>query len=271
MEPLINNKSGLKYMPFENPNIMSKEENTSFFPVNSYQTNQVQNIPKDMSYCERFWRCLLCKSSYDDIDSPEDNSTSALVGASRKSYTVYQESSSSPQANEDDLPKLIVTRPIDDEVSISTQTTVSVTRNIEDELAKSTTKLLLATEKKASSISLSSPKKIQKQVSSSNGSLNESNSNGNTLKSGEKMSFLQDVLSCRDSFLKSLEWCDNSLTRGKRYRTIKKDDWIQLNDVDGIKYETYQIEAPFGCPLPRPIYFILLKHQLAHLFLYCMP
>lgn len=220
-------------MPFENPSIMSEEpDSSSYFQANVYKSNYSFNS-KETSCCAKFWRCLCCRAYQDEINSPEDNSTSALVSASRKSYTVNQAPPSSRHANQDDLPKLIVTRPIDDEFPTKTQSIVSETKTIEDDLAKSTTKLLLATEKQASSISLSSPKIVQRKQSTSVDS-NETNSRKTTLKSGEKISFLQEVLSCRDSFLRSLEWCDNSLTRGKRCRTIKKDDWIELNDGDGI-------------------------------------
>lgn len=57
---------------------------------------------------------------------------------------------------------------------------------------------------------------------------------------GER-SFVREILSCRDSFIKSLEWCDNSLTRGKRCRLVKHDAWTR-SDSQGT------LLAMLACP-----------------------
>lgn len=75
---------------------------------------------------------------------------------------------------------------------------------------------------------------------------------------GEKSSFIREVLACRDSFLDSLEWCDNSLTRGKKCRYVKKDDWLNLecDDIEGAR--TYKIITGTSTCLPIWSIFVFL-------------
>lgn len=149
--------------------------------------------------------CWLYCNAKDGHDSPMDDPNSSLVGHVGRSYTLNAE----PKRKLSQIPTVTVTEPIEDECIILT------------------TKRLLTNEQEASSISLS---KYPVHTSSQNISFNNStnNSSCSTLRTGEKKSFIYEVLMCRDSFLKSLEWCDNSLTRGKKCRFVKQDDWIEL-------------------------------------------
>lgn len=223
-------KAKIRYLSFEN-RIITEESKSEYYPVDIYCDKSDASVK--MSCCEYFQRWLCCEKTVQP-DSLADNSSSALVRPVGKSYTVNRETStrSAPILQQEHrLPTLTVTKHIDDELpSLIPEMTPSfapVSQDVENEIYKSTTQLLLATERRASSIS-GSKYSTNKQANNQFDAIDEVDSRGSTLRSGEKNSFIREVLSCRDSFLKSIEWCDNSLTRGKRYRNIKKDDWIEL-------------------------------------------
>lgn len=217
-------KTKTKYLTFENRNF--KDQDEQYRPVNIYIT-KTETIEKRNMLREclrRCFCCVCCESSKDQIE----NVNSSLVGPIGHSYTLNTDTSSTVTH----LPTLTITSFDEDKYS-----ELPDTKEIDDELSKSTTKLLLSSEKTASTINLSAPKyKVKQIVSNHNGKAEDSanNSRTSTLRIGEKNSFIRDVLSCRDSFLKSLEWCDNSLTRSKRCRHIKRDEWVELQN-DGIK------------------------------------
>lgn len=224
-------KAKIRYLTYEN-RVIAEESKFKYYPVDIYRSGSVNS--EKMSCYEYLQRCLCCAKNFDELSA--NNSTSALVRHSDKSYNVNSNTSTSNIVHQEQgVPTLTVTRVVDEELtSIVPRTEVTVAPvapdNIDTELYKSTTQLLLATEKRASSISLSYkyPIKNEKnQVSNQCDPIDEVDINV-PLKYGEKNSFIREVLSCRDTFLKSLEWCDNSLTRRKRYRNIKRDDWIEL-------------------------------------------
>lgn len=209
----IENKSG-------NPSEINAEP---YRHVDIYRRTVVRS-DKKMTFASFLTRCLCCKgTSHEELDSPVDNPTSALVGPTGRSYTLNNEAAKSSVVQETSVPSLVVTRALDDEFSTSTTT------------------LLLASERNASEINLgaqshSFKKMVAVPCDSSQDS--EGNSQCSTLKSGEKISFIREILSCRDTFLKSLEWCDNSLTRSKRCRLVKPDEWLELkNDGTEIRFD----------------------------------
>lgn len=221
----ISYKSDPSYLSIENKSFTPDESSAStYHPVDVYRRSIVRS--EKMTFGSFLRRCLCCEgTSGDEHDSPSDsyNPSSGLVGSTGRSYTVNSETTKqSVTVQNTDIPSLIVTRPIDDEFSTSTTT------------------LLLSAERNASSINLGihnySVKKVISTPCESPDS--DSNSRGSTLKSGEKISFIREILSCRDSFLKSLEWCDNSLTRGKRCRFVKPDEWLELKSdgSDGTEF-----------------------------------
>lgn len=220
-------KAKIRYLSFENQ-IITEESKSEYYPVNIYRDKS--DTSEKMSCCEYFRQWLCCGKTI-QADSLTGHTTSVLVRPIGKSYNVSKETSSAPNVQERRLPTLTVTKHIDDElpslIPEMSPSVVPVSQDVENEMSKSTTQLLLATEIRASSIS-GSKYPTTKQAPSQFDAINEVDSRGSTLRSGEKNSFIREVLSCRDSFLKSIEWCDNSLTRGKRYRNIKKDDWIEL-------------------------------------------
>lgn len=226
-------KTKSKYITFDNRHSPTSQYN----PINIYTVNTYnKNVGKKKNMCRQCFKwcfCGLCcnSASDDEHDNPIENPNSSLVGPIRHSYTLNRDLLA-PDPRQ--LPVLTITRVIDELPSLDTE----FNKDIEDE-DKSTTILLLSSEQAASSISLENKYKVLKSVSNYNDASDTSNSNRNSLKSGEKGSFIRDVLSCRDSFLKSLEWCDNSLTRSKKCRYIKRDNWVQLeNDGTsaGIKF-----------------------------------
>lgn len=242
-------KAKIKYLSFEN-RILTEESKLQYSPVNVYSLNS-SRISETMSCCE-YLRRLLCCDTSNQIQSCADHSTSALVGPVGKSYTVNGEPARLPIVQpERRLPILTVTRHNDEELPSlipEPPPKAPISQKIQNELYKSTSQLLLATEIRASSIS-GSRYPTKKQASIQFDSIDDVDSRGSTLRYGEKNSFIREVLSCRDSFLKSIEWCDNSLTRGKRYRNIKKDDWIELKgDVS-----VHDFDAPFF-PIRTDIY-----------------
>lgn len=194
----------------------------TYKPIDVYRRD-VQS-DKKMTLGSFLRRCLCCNAnSDDDHDSRVDNPSSALVGPTGRSYTLHHDTIRPSSAlQQSSIPSLIVTKPIDDEYSTSATT------------------LLLSSERNASNVSLSSQSYCVKKVKSSLcESSQDSDSNGqrSSVKSGEKIPFIREILSCRDSFLKSLEWCDNTLTRGKRCRLVKPDEWLELkNEGTDITY-----------------------------------
>lgn len=229
-------KTKSKYITFENRHSPTPQ----YRPVNIYTINTFnKNAGKKRNMCRQCFKWCLCglccNSSLDDEhDNPIENPNSSLVGPIRHSYTFNRDLSSPDPPL---LPVLTVTRVFDELPPLDTEFNKTFDGDNED---KSTTKLLLSSEQVASSISLENKYKVLKSVSSGHDASETTTSNRSSLKSGEKGSFIRDVLSCRDSFLKSLEWCDNSLTRAKKCRYIKRDDWVQLeNDgtCAGLKFE----------------------------------
>lgn len=200
--------------------------------VDIYRRTVVKS-DKKMTIGAFLCRCLCCKRTSDEeLDSPVFNPSSALVGPTGRSYTLNDEPKKSSVVQETSVPSLIVTRPLDDEFSTST------------------TALLLASERNASEINLGAQNySFKKMVAPPSESSQDSggNSRYSTLKSGEKISFIREILSCRDTFLKSLEWCDNSLTRSKRCRLVKPDDWLELkNDGTETTFDYFR-HALFLC------------------------
>lgn len=214
------------YSSIERRNI-KVDDSEKYHTIDIYATNLNNRGHKKMTIRSFLKMCLCCKTdAEDECDSIVDTPQSALVRPTGRSYTINNDIPKSTVIIEEQqaIPSLIVTRPLDDEFSTST------------------TKLLLDSERSASS-SYSSPsnsfKKVKPQVSEASLRVTsqdtESNDIGDSLKSGEKVSFIREILSCRDSFLKSLEWCDNSLTRGKRCRFVKPDEWLELKN-DGTEF-----------------------------------
>lgn len=208
---------------------LSKNKSSEQLSVGTYKPIDVyrrdMQSDKKMTFGSFLRRCLCCNgSSDDDPDSRVDNPSSALVGPTGRSYTLNHDTiRPSVALQESSIPALIITKPIDDEYSASTTT------------------LLLSSERNASTVSLNLQNSCFKKVESSPcESSQDSDSNGqrSSLKSGEKIPFIREILSCRDSFLKSLEWCDNTLTRGKRCRLVRPDEWLALkNEGTDITYE----------------------------------
>lgn len=215
-------KSEPGYSSIENKSFNGEQTNKDYQIVNIYQRNIVQS-DKKMTLGTFLSRCLCCKgNSDDDFDSPVDSPSSALVRPIGRSYNVNDEASKSNTAAPS-IPSLIVTRPLDDEFSTSSTT------------------LLLTSERNASAINLGTENyEVKKVITTPYESSQDSDTNSHcsTVKSGEKISFIREVLSCRDTFLKSLEWCDNSLTRGKKCRFVKPDEWLELkNDGTEIRLD----------------------------------
>lgn len=207
MSQLLNQRSiNARYSAFENRSSVNLEE-PDFEIVNIYNTKhnvfQTENGDKKRPLCERFysWFCC-CKKTYREIDQSAmfDDSNSVLVTPLRRSYRLKNSSSTKKKQ---DQPILIVTRPLNDDL----HEFKSESRN---------------------------PTPIETSPSACDITPKDSNDNSRcgTFKFGEKNTFIREVLSCRDSFLEALEWCDNSLTRGKKYRKVVKDEW-QKSTCDG--------------------------------------
>lgn len=217
-------KSKTKYLTFENRNLGSSSS--------VYRQINIYTVESDTKMCEKrnifrecidWCLCKSCKSVSEDLhEAPIDNHNSLLESPIGNSYTLNRE----VIVPEQKMPTVTITRVIDEFPSLDD------IKDIENEYSKSTTKLLLSSEQVATSISLNNKYKVKKKTGSFDVTpeRSETNSGSNTLRSGEKVSFIREVLSCRDSFLNSLEWCDNSLTRGKRYRNIKRDEWLELQN-----------------------------------------
>lgn len=214
MAALINYGPDQSYRSVENYGFSVINETVQpqpqFESVNIYSMNSsdMQNNEKISTIRDFFLRCCSCccsSTSNDNNDSPFDGSNSALVGHVGRSYTLNTEAINP-----------VVHRAVP---------TVTITKVIDNDSIKST-QLLLNSEKDASTSFAKI--KMKKEKGSQSESLYDSghNSRSSTLKTGEKTSFIREILNCRDSFIRSLELCDNSLTRGKKYRFIKRDDWV---------------------------------------------
>lgn len=242
-------RAKIRYLTFENRTIRDPSPIASYYPVNVYTVNSANSaaIPEDkMSFREclfRFCFCC-CKPSADDRftsiprASPLDSPQSALTGPTGNSYTLNKEP------------------PVDQSIP-----SLTITRTIEDEISKSTTKLLLDSEQISSSNSLSIPKYKPKRRTPSPPLKDSPTNSSSTLRSGEKALFIREVLACRDTFLRSLEWCDNSLTRGKKCRHLKPDEWIELDNEDGISDQISRGTSNF-CPHD----FLMTKFLLPLIF-----
>lgn len=197
----------------------NKDLISSYQPVNIYNVNSsgVESEDKKSTFdMFRRWCCFCCGATSNDVnDSVMDDPNSSLAGHIGRSYTLNAENTAVQRVT----PTVTVTRVIENDCTS--------TKFTDDASIKSTTTLLITSEQEASAISLSKIK-AKRRKSRDNDSGN--NSQSSTLKTGEKVSFIREVLACRDSFLRSLEWCDNSLTRGKKYRYIKRDDWLEIEN-----------------------------------------
>lgn len=214
MASLITHSPDTGYLSFENHSAMPPETDSNYYPVNVYSKDFRVKKDKRVTFCDFLLKCCCCY-----FPKPIDYSDSTIYSPStsltkpKKSYTLTQTDAPAP---------------------VSVEPSLIVSRTLEDKMSKSTTQLLLTTETIASSTSLSTPKYeyTVKKIKTRESSEETTDSCGSTLKSGEKISFIRDILIYRDSFLKSLEWCDNSLTRGKRCRRVKPDEWLELK-MDG--------------------------------------
>lgn len=232
--------SHLRYLSFESISSHPDESTPGrYYPVNIYGTNTISRSSKK-HICLKYLCCIFCCKAIRDEDpnsTINDFQPSLVRPISTKKYTLQREEQrQDPQAHQH-TPTLIASRQLHSQAP-----KVTVTEAIDHDISKSTTKLLLSTEKISSSVSQSTPKfntikraiqtTLNEPANSPKNSVN--NSRSSTLKSGEKTSFIHEILECRDSFLKSLEWFDNSLTRGKKCRPVKRDEWIELRNDSGI-------------------------------------
>lgn len=250
----ISYKSEPTYSSIENKTYNPDGINASTYRQVDIYRRTVVKSDKRMTFGSFLSRCLCCKGTSDEeLDSPVDNynPSSALVGPTGRSYTLNDETSKpSVVQQETNIPSLIVTKPLDDEFSTST------------------TMLLLASERNASEINLGVQNNSFKKMVTAPCESQESDGNSrcSTLKSGEKVSFIREILSCRDSFLKSLEWCDNSLTRSKRCRFVKPDEWLELkNDGTKIRFD-YLLKALLVSMTQIIIIALLSAHLLSKHF-----
>lgn len=220
MAALINYVPEKGYRSIENFNLGANTTNQSVQSQSEYRPVNIYTIRSDVmednekqSVFGCFRRCCFCcvTKSSDANDSPLDGSSSALVGHVGRSYTLNND-----QLHEQrPAPIVTVTRVIDNDSVNSSQ-------------------LLLDSEKSAC-INYKKIKINESKGSQSNSPYDSGNNSGSsTLRTGEKVSFIREILNCRDTFVRSLEWCDNSLTRGKKYRFIKRDDWLGDKE-DGIQ------------------------------------
>lgn len=212
-----------RYRSIETSNISANSqphETNEYQSVNIYSVNSSDSKSgqKTFSFREVLYRfCFCCKRTSDDVCvSPLDDPNSSLVGHVGHSYTLNTET---------EVPKQS-TNPV-----IAVSDTDGTYKVMDNDSMKSTTLLLLSKEQEASAISLNKINVI-KYNSNKKEMLNNSgnNSESSTLKKGEKMSIIREIINCRDSFLKSLEWYENSLTRGKKYRYVKNDDWLEIEN-----------------------------------------
>lgn len=206
--------SGSRFSSYESYNVMPEEQSSSYYPVNVYSTNFGR---KNEQSAFLRWCCCCKNNSNETDDLLVENSTSSLIrSAERRSYILEKEI---PTTAVQSVPTI----------------TITSTADLESQISKSTTELLLSSEQRSSTISLNTP---QYTVPKFKISPPESSKGPGTPsisiveKRGEKISFIREVISCRDSFLKSLEWCDNSLTRKKRCRVVKPDEWLELKEGD---------------------------------------
>jgi hypothetical protein len=215
MASSVTNVSDLRYYSIGNTASLHTDASSErYYPVNVYSTDSTSFGKKRWTFYD-YICCLCCRQQHKaHADLPTDDPQSSLVRPIRNSYKVRQN---------DDREEPIVHRP----------PIVTVTRVVDDDVTKSTTKLLISNEKIASSITLNSPKHRIKRKVPDETSKGSNNSGNNTIKSGEKISFIREILQCGDSFLKSLEWFDNTLTRGKKYKSVECDEWLELRN-DGI-------------------------------------
>lgn len=186
---------------FSKSNYDSLQTSAIYEPVNIYRVKSSELKTKAFKMTDWFRKCCFCfnrDSSHVNDDFVED-SNSSLVGHIGKSYTL-----NSPRQTSG--PIITVTRVIDND-----------TQDVSTTLIKS------------EAADQSDAKISQKEAL-------PNSENCSSVKTGEKMSFILEVLTCRDAFIKSLEWCDNSLMRNKKYRQIKRDDWIELQN-DGRNLE----------------------------------
>lgn len=199
MTGLLDQRSQTKYSAFTTQRTIPQA--STYEPIDIYNTNSTRNLltPKEMSWREWFSVCCCCKKKSLNITTDTlDNPNSSLVGRIGRSYNLNQEI-----ITQQPYPILTVTRTINNDISAPIVETDA---------------------------NFFSKKEI---LSTTSNFLNQERSIPANTHTGEK-SFLREIISCRDSFLKSLEWYDNSLTRGKKCRYIKRDEWAPC-DVEGIQ------------------------------------
>ncbi|GBP28100.1 hypothetical protein EVAR_21222_1 [Eumeta japonica] len=195
-----------RYVPFVDCLADIPEETTRSLnqPVNVYTTITPPSVipVEEDTFLEKIYKCCLCsccKIGSDEMDSPLNNPTSALTGRIGNSYDLTKDS---PQRIEG-LPTLVSSRALDTDFS------------------KSTVKL-----------------HDENEYSGAVSRDSKDTSRCGTLKSGEKCSFISEVLNY-DVFLRSLEWFDNSLTRRKRNRMVTCDQWVRYEN-EGIELRLYK-------------------------------
>lgn len=201
-------------------------------------SRDVSDDHSKMTFGSFLKRCLCCTSTTEDeADFIVDSQTSGVVRPSVKSYTVNSKTpSKSATEQTQDLPTLIVTRPLDDEFCTSRTTLLLASeRSASASDDASTTSYCLKNAKSTTYKACIQGNTSQESVNSQGVVSQESINSQSDGPLGETVSFIREIVSCRDSFLKSLEWCDNSLTRGKRYRFVKPDEWLELKD-DGSEF-----------------------------------
>lgn len=244
----VNQSSNLRYLSFGTTSSHPDESSSGrCYPVNIYSSSASPPVNNKKTFIQ-YIRCICCckSSSHEEPNPSVDDLQSALVRPlSRKKYTIQKDEQKQETPINNQLNSTLTPiRPLYSQIP-----ELTVTQAIDNEISKSTTKLLLSSEKISSSVSQSTPKyKVRKLTPSSNDCSNSprnsaNNSRSSTLKFGEKVSFIHEILDCRDSFLKSMEWFDNSLTRGKKYRTVKRDEWIELRNDSGT-IESYRHRLP---------------------------
>lgn len=194
----VHGHTSTKYSAFsDNAQTMS---NTEYEHVNIYSCNSTGGLlqSKRMSWREWICRFCCCRRSEDNQDSAIGSPNSALVGRTGRSYNFNQDLS------DNQLPVLTASRVVNDEFAT----------NVECLETPRFEKVKIGRNRSYSPIESMENEQFVR-------------------KSGEK-TFIREIMACRDSFIKSLEWCDNSLTRGKKGRSIKRDDWVRYDTHEGI-------------------------------------
>lgn len=238
----VNHRSSeAKYWPFENQSTI-EEASAGYQPVNIYSINGMTTIEsfsvqnkKRLTFRECLCLCFCCKKKYTYVNNQEKYDhpdLPSLSNPSQKNYTLQGDPKPSSYSH---IPILTVSRAADDELPNvfavpKTKAVAKVTINPKQHNTYKEPHVNIV------SVPDTSPGTCEFKKVSSASPVKEKSSRKGVL-FGENSSFIREVLACRDSFLDSLEWCDNSLTRGKKCRYIKKDDWLNLecDNIEGAR------------------------------------